>query len=385
MEDVTGCFRFEPAGGHWLFGLSPAGLEGMRRFGEFRTYTRRAAVLLADGQLVPFPLQDNLRYLDAPLRKRILDELASPRVPLQPSATFAQWLHASFGPTLCALFFQPFNERYTAGLLRDVAPQDFYKSPVDLDRVRQGALEPVADRGYNQSFHYPEGGLDQLARAIGTGCEIHLSHRVVAIDVEERRIEFGNGRTLGYDHVISTLPLHEMAAMCRLEARHAADPATAVLVVNIAATRGRRCPIAHWVYLAESRSGMHRVGFYSNVDASFLPAGLAEGQEYLSLYAECSYQSTGVTPDDAALAEAARAIVDELKEWGFIEEAMIVEPTFTDPAYTWTRPGSRWATDTIRSLAAFGIQQIGRYGAWRFQGIATSFEEGAAAGKLAAA
>jgi protoporphyrinogen oxidase len=386
-DDVADCFRFEPAGGHWLFGVSAAALERLRRFGHFREYSRRAATFFPESrQRIPYPLQENLRYLDREVREKILRELEScPSQVMEQGSSFEGWLQANFGPSLCELFFVPFNHRYTAGQLAHIAPQDFYKSPVDLPRVRQGAVEPVPDRGYNHVFHYPARGLDHLVREMSAECEVHLSHRVVGIDTAARRVRFENGNAVSYEHLISTLPLDQVAAMCGVRTRQAPDPATAVLVVNIAATKGRRCPSEHWVYVPASKSGMHRVGFYSNVDASFLPAHHGAQQELVSIYAERSYLSTGQIPDPAEQAEAARAIVEELEEWEFIEEPLIVDPTFTDPAYTWSRPGSAWTQEAMRALAANGIQQIGRYGTWKFQGMVASFEEGLAAGSRAAA
>ena len=73
-------------------------------------------------------------------------------------------------------------------------------------------------------------------------------------------------------------------------------------------------------------------------------------------------------------------MVAELQAWGFIGETLTVQVGFTDPAYTWSWPGSTWVHDATQALARRGIRQIGRYGAWRFQGMVESFEEGRAAG-----
>jgi hypothetical protein len=96
-----------------------------------------------------------------------------------------------------------------------------------------------------------------------------------------------------------------------------------------------------------------------------------------------SYLS-GSEPVSTELARATGAIVDELKEWRFIDGVLVVDPTFTDPAYTWSWQGSEWARETIGLLAEQGIRQMLRYGPWRFQGMMASFEVGFAAGKTAA-
>ena len=51
------------------------------------------------------------------------------------AATMAGWLDGQFGPTLGDLFFRPFHDAYTAGLWREIAPQDGYKTPLDLAQV----------------------------------------------------------------------------------------------------------------------------------------------------------------------------------------------------------------------------------------------------------
>jgi protoporphyrinogen oxidase len=384
-DDVSNCFRFEPAGGHWLFGVSDAALDRLAGFCRLRKYARQAAVFFPqEGRCVPYPLQDNLRYLDPRLRDCVLAELRSCRPPAGTGTpSFKDWLLASFGPTLCELFFFPFNDRYTAGLFHRVAPQDLYKSPIDLERVLQGAFRPAPDPGYNCVFYYPEGGLDKLVRALSAGSRVHLGRRVSRIDTARRVVWFSEGESITYDRVVSTIPLDRMVRLCGVRCASVADLATAVLVVNVAARRGDRCPPYHWVYVPSSKSGVHRVGFYSNVDASFLPARDRGWDGVVSVYAERSYLS-GSEPTSEDLARAADAIVDELREWGFIEEVLVLDPTFTDPAYTWSWPGSGWAEEAIGRLAARGIHQIGRYGAWRFQGMMASFEEGFAAGRAVA-
>jgi len=66
--------------------------------------------------------------------------------------TMAAWLRQQFGSTLYGIFFEPFHERYTAGLFHEIAPQDGYKSPIDKAQVRRGAVQENTDAGYNSTF-----------------------------------------------------------------------------------------------------------------------------------------------------------------------------------------------------------------------------------------
>src|SRR5262249_60583870 len=86
----------------------------------------------------------------------------------------------------------------------------------------------------------------------------------------ERRLDDGTRLSSGI--LVTTLPLNRMMEMTGLTTQAKPDPYTAVLVLNVGAVRGPRCPDDHWIYNSDAKSGFHRIGIYSNVDRSFLPA-----------------------------------------------------------------------------------------------------------------
>lgn len=138
-------FRFEVGGGHWIFGGDPAVSALIERLSPTRRTMRDAAVYLRNvGRYVDYPLQYNLRQLDPEFRRRALAEMSQAG---GPSGTQKEWSLKHFGPTLCEALFFPFHERYTAGLYEAVAPQDGYKSPVNLTDAIQGASRRIAAAG----------------------------------------------------------------------------------------------------------------------------------------------------------------------------------------------------------------------------------------------
>jgi protoporphyrinogen oxidase len=320
---------------------------------------------------VPYPLQNNLRHLDRETAERALVEMAAARN--DPPSTMKEWLHASFGPTLAALFFDPFHQLYTAGLYDRIAPQDSYKSPVDLRLVRQGATGTAPAVGYNVTFLYPEDGLDGLARRLAQRADVHYGKRAQAIDLEAREVRFDDGTVVPYRRLISTLPLNVMLRLTGLGVDAPADPHTSVLVLNLGAVRGPKCPPDQWLYNCRTRAGFHRVGFYSNVDASFLPR---RGRtDRVSIYVERGFVG-GARPTEAEESAYARTVVAELQEWGFITSPEVVDPTWIDVAYTWALPRSRWRAQALAALEARDVYPVGRYGRWIFQGIADSIRDG---------
>jgi protoporphyrinogen oxidase len=370
-------YRFEHGGGHWLFGGDPTVLRFIASLGPVTRYARRSSVYFPQTRrYVPYPIQNHLRFFDHDVIVAALAEMARPPGPV---ATMAEWLAESFGATLNRLFFAPFHDLYTAGLYTDVAPQDPYKSPVDLSLALRGAFTATSAVGYNTTFVYPQGGLDLLARRMAERCRVAFERRVVRIDVEHRVLALADGTVREYQTLLSTLPLNRAMELARLTVPAQPDPFTSVLVVNLGATRGKACPDDHWLYLPQSEAGFHRVGFYSNVDAAFLPTAARAAGDRVSLYVERSFRG-GERPADEAIEEYCVQVVEELRDWGLIGRAEAVHPTWIDVAYTWSWPGSRWAAEALRCLEDHGIYQIGRYGRWRFQGIADSIRDGFVAG-----
>ena len=367
-------YRFEIGGGHWIFGGDPTLLHFLNRAAPGRRHARMSGVWFPpDGRYVPYPLQNHLRHLGEEIASKALREMISPTP--GPYRTMEDWLYGCFGPTLCAEFFVPFHKLYTAGLYRELAPQDAYKSPVNLSAAVEGAFGTAPAVGYNVTFLYPSEGLDSLARRMATQCEIHYCKRVTHIDVRQKVVQFGDGTSVKYQHLLCTLPLNKTMAMAGLEADAPCDPHTSVLVLNIGGIKGSSCPADHWLYHPVSRSGFHRVGVYSNVDESFVPQDSRKKNDRVSFYVERAFLG-GNRPEPSETECYGRAVVDELKEWEFLESADVVDPTWIDVAYTWTRPDSNWRQQALAKLAEHDIFMVGRYARWTFQGIADSIRDG---------
>ncbi len=362
-------YRFEKGGGHWIFGGDPEIRQIFGSFQELAEYERKAAVYLKKyEQYLPYPIQANLQLL--PRELRVLKDQEIPGPHQNAPVTMSDWLQQEFGETLYSAFFQPFHELYTAGLFQYIAPQDAFKSP----RRDSDAAESY---GYNSRFLYPRGGLSALFRSIADSCNVMYGKCVVRIDPNNRILHMRDGSQIPYTTVLNSLPLHETLQMARLDPGSAGDPWTSVLVLNAAATRGAYCPDAHWVYTPHNKPGFHRVGFYDNVDPEFLPVSERGKKRITSLYIEKAFPA-GTILTERDIAEISQSMLEQLREWGYIEQVLIADPTLIPVAYTWRTPGSTWREDAIALLESCGIIQMGRYGRWQFQGIAASFREGMA-------
>lgn len=214
-------------------------------------------------------------YFDRRTIKKVLEEIREPQGRF---LTMQEWLKETFGPTLNKLFFEPFYESYTAGLYDKIAPQDNYKTPLNLSLVFQGFCGDTPLIGYNTMLDYPQEGYDRLIWSLVKRCDIYLESPVVKIDRKNREIYFQDGQCIRYGSILSSIPLNRMVQICGLKTGVLADPFTAVLVLNMGAIRGSHCPDYHWLYTTGTRSGFYRIGFCSNVDSSFLPRARSKNQ-----------------------------------------------------------------------------------------------------------
>ena len=366
-------YRFEVGGGHWIFGADTESMKFIQELVSVKKYVRRASVFFSgQGLYVPYPLQNNLRLLDKNLVQRALREMSSGS---RDVTTMKEWLESSFGPSLCELFFNPFHKLYTSNLYERIAPQDAQKSPINRALVIQGAKSETPPEGYNVTFVYPKDGLNSLIEKMSHKADVRYGKRVMKINVNDKEILFSDGCSLRYENLISTLPLNRIMELSGLTAEGEPFPYTSVLVLNIGARRGHQCPDDHWIYTPDAKSGFHRVGFYSNVEKSFLPKSSRRTNCHVSLYVERSYVG-GAKPSDQSIGHYAQEVVRELREWGFIGEVEVLDTTWIDVAYTWAWPDSHWKESAVQNLREHNIYPIGRYGRWTFQGILDSVKEG---------
>jgi hypothetical protein len=99
------------------------------------------------------------------------------------------------------------------------------------------------------------------------------------------------------------------------------------------------------------------------------------------VYVERSYRR-GARPPEREIEQYVAAVGEELREWGFLDTVEASAANWVETAYTWSLPGSKWRQTALTKLSELGIFMAGRYGNWRFQGIADSLREGLLAGAM---
>jgi len=200
------------------------------------------------------------------------------------------------------------------------------------------------------SFSYPENELDFLAWKMANLCDIEFETKVEKIDVDTKTLVLSGGREFEYDALISTLPLNKLLKITGLSDEE--EPYTSVLVMNMGVELAENKISKHgfhWLYVPDSLSGFHRIGYYSNLDPIFLPESLRNPEKYGSLYKEFAFRG-GDKPSGEDLKAIIKKTEDELKEYGFIRKVLVADPTWIEVAYTWKKPGNRWVENSLSKL-----------------------------------
>lgn len=325
-------FQFAQGGGHWIFGKG-LGLDYIKSLVPVNEYERKAGVYY--NHTFPYPIQtiaDKDNWCNPGSMRESLGR---------------------FGPALSNLFFNPFNDKYTCGLYEDVLDFDKYKTP------------PPGGVGFVSTFCDPVDGLESLVNKMSEKCTIHYKKKAVKIFRHLRAVEFEDGEVVEYDKLISTIPLDQT-----LNLSGKTDyklPYTSVLVINIGAKPSANTPEEHWLYIPFCKSGFYRLGFYSNVNKSKAPEGM------VSLSVEMAFRDKDY--EDLDIDGICKRVVDELQSWRFIGEVLTIDPTWVKCAYTWLY-SEEDRDNNLQWLRDRNILSIGRYGAWKFQGMVQSISDG---------
>ena len=327
-------FDFSIGGGHWLFenDKTQKAMEFIRSLVELKSYDRRAGVFY--NKIFPYPIQT---YTQQPI--------------VATGGCFKHWMGNRFSQAECNMFFFPFNEKYTAGLMDEIVQFDSYKTP------------PAGSVGFVSRFHDPVGGLSSLVDKMVEKCDIQYNKRAFLVDSDNKTVVFEDGETVQYDRLISTVPLNRMLKLCGQDKFDL--PYSSVFVLNIGAEPGPNLPDEHWLYIPFCNSGFYRVGFYTNVNPNKAPKG-AVG---------LSVEMAVLPGKELEVESTVDAIVKELQSWGWIGEVITTDPTFVKTAYTWNRTMEE-REKHIEWMRARDIIMLGRYGRWVFCGMMESIEQG---------
>ncbi len=373
----------DPAGFTWDLG----GHVVFSHYGEFDrlleetmgdelVHHERASYVRYQDRWVPYPFQNNLRYLPPEAAFECLLGLIEAPGAATADGSFENWMTSTFGAGIVEHFMRPYNfkvwatpaDRMSAGWIAERV------SVVDFRRALRNHMLGLDDAGWgpNNLFSFPAlGGTGEIyARAAAKlGDRIQYGRELIGIDAEARVARFADGRVENYAELVSTMPLDLLVGLIdstpdSLRRAAAQLRRSSVYMVGV----GFATPLADekcWMYYPDDRAPFYRATNFARYAAANVPG--ADVESYSSYMTETAYSPE--KPEDRATIE--ERVIAGLRSTGTIAEAAEVASVHVEDinyAYPVPTLGRDAALAEIQPwLMNKGIRSRGRFGSWRYE------------------
>lgn len=287
-------------------------------------------------------------------------------------ANFEEFIYQVWGAGVARHFAIPYNRKLWAVPLSEMETSWLGgRVPMpDLEEMIAGALQPVArPMGPNARFGYPlQGGFQALMDGFLPHLrgELRCNARVAQVSPARHQLRLDDGTLVGYQHLISTMPLPKLVRLIGTDAPPAVQAAAArlrhvsVRCVNLGIGRSNVTD-KHWIYYPEDPV-FHRIFVQGNASPHCNPTG------GFGLTCEITYSPQKPLPcDGEALID--RCIADCIRV-GIInaDDEIIarnqVDMPFAYVVYDHARAGN---VKLIRNwLLQWDIHLAGRYSEWEY-------------------
>jgi len=327
---------------------------------------------------VPYPFQNNVRYLPNDILKECVDGLRNLRGAPATAQNFREWMDTVFGSGIVKYFMEPYNQKVWGVPLEQMSKDWIAErvSVVDLARIERNIAEQRDDLswGPNNTFKFPrQGGTGAIYEGIANKFRerINLHHEMRFIDLERKQVTFSNGRVEHYDILINTSPLDLLVKACSglpdtVRAAAANLVPTSGYVVGLGFT-GKRDDSKCWMYFPENDSPFYRVTNFHRYSPFNIPKGASD--RFFSLMCE-----TSCSPyKQVNKADIVEDTINGLMSSGMItkqEQSQIVSRYLIDIPYSYPVPTLK-RDQALQIIQPYfeekGIYSRGRFGGWKYE------------------
>jgi protoporphyrinogen oxidase len=342
---------------------------------KYLKHIRESWIRIAD-RFIPYPFQNNLRYLPPEMLWECLQGLLhTGQIKEKPSKNFKEWILEIFGEGVAKHFMFPYNLKTWAYPLEKMSKEWIAErvSIVDFERVLKNVIFQKDDVswGPNNTFKFPEyGGTGAIYRAFLPHLEgyVSLNKKCCRIDTEKREIYFEDGSSSEYDILINTSPLDKfLSMMCPGEPElvNASKGLVSTSGIMLGLGFSRPCPSDKcWMYFPEDNSPIYRLTYFSNYSQKNAP-----DENHFSIMGEISYSDYKKLDKTQAINDFIQGMINT----GIIREEWkkdIVSTSVIDVPYSYPVPSigrNAALSKIIPALKEKSIHSRGRFGLWLYE------------------
>ena len=337
---------------------------------------KREAWIRTMNRWIPYPFQNNIKYLPEDVIAECLTGLEKLKRQTQKTVNFEEWIVNNLGEGIAKYFMFPYNFKVWAYPLHSLSADWIAErvSKVKLKDVTTHLESDInrTDWGPNAVFKYPlYGGTGEIFRkmAVSLHQKIKLNSKVTRIDAKHKKLYLANGGKESYDVLINSSPLDKFIKLIKnckgellcasLNLEH-----NGVFIVGIGINKP--CPSNKcWMYFPNSNSPFFRVTYLSNYSPNNVPGN----KEYYSLLCESAYSEHKREDKDEIVEKTIQGLINSglIKE---IDKKFIISRFLFDIEYAYPIPTLKrdGALRKIQpQLERIGIYSRGRFGAWKYE------------------
>lgn len=326
---------------------------------------------------VPYPFQNNVRYLPNQERWECVRGLLPGERAEEEPENFEEWINKIFGAGIARHFMMPYNYKVWATYPRDMAFSWIGErvSVIDLRSVLKNILleRDQLSWGPNNKFRFPlKGGTGAIFRRLAETVSGHIKYdtEIVSIDQQNKIIRDSKGTSYEYDYLLNTGPVDILTTRWLQNADqkliNAADMLkhNGVIVTGIGLSSSKpdsRC----WMYFPENDSPFYRVTNFHNYSPNNTPVP-GKGR---ALMCEVSYSKDKKVDESKVVQEVESGLVnttmleesdrrDIISRWSInVDYGYPIPCLQRDEALQILQP----------ALESMDIYSRGRFGGWKYE------------------
>ncbi len=365
--------------------------------GDDYTLNNRESWVRMFDRWVPYPFQNNIRYLPKDAAYECMSGLIKAqngkgKVPSpQAAANFGEFIDAVFGEGIARYFMRPYNFKVWAHEPEMMNKQWIGErvAVLDVDRALKNIMLEQDDFGWgpNNQFKFPlRGGTGEFYARFAPVLKGHitLSANVKHIDLDRKEVVFEDGRLEKYDVLVSTMPLDvlmreggiavgEAPASVRKAAGKLKHSSGYMVGLGLKSRGpGKGTPeTKSWMYFPEENCPFYRVTYLSNYSPNMTP----NKDEYYSLL--CEVSESEFKPTLGEFGKDPDAVIEEvitgLENAGLLEDGereKIVSRWCYYADYSYPTPSvdrDELLAEVIPWLESRSVFSRGRFGMWKYE------------------